>query len=414
MILYKPENDIMLSHAGKQHSYKVAVSLENIGRLARFVTSTYYMPSRFPDSIFAKFKPLDKFFSKRCENDLSPDKVIRYPFFEIPEILLRGVVGNKRVVSDMVCARDALFDNFVAKTQLADCKIFWGFQGSCLRSLEAAGKRKITAIAEFSNAHVTAAIRILEEEKIKNPEWADSINNLYFPKWYIERLKKEPLAADWCVVESEFAKKTLEEAGISSGKILVLPLGTDMKKFAFKRREIKKPFQILFVGGVGQRKGIKYLLDAYEKIKSENTKLKIIGPVIGSGSAFRRRSDLYEYMGTLPHEEIVRQMHESDVLVLPSLVEGFGLVITEAMATGMPVIASRYSGAPEIIREGCDGFIIEPRDVNGMAARLEELAMRMEKTVEMGNNARERAEEFSWEKHTVRLRNILSYIENGK
>lgn len=401
--------NVLISHAGKQHAYKLALSLQKLGRLSKFVTSAYYDPVRFPDSLFSSFAGVDTFLKKRHEAGLS-DKVKRFPFFEIPELTLRALFGNNRLVSDAVCIRDMLFDGLVAKTQIRDCKAFWGFQGSCRESLKKAREIKITAVAEFSTAHVTSAIKILGEEKEKNPEWADSINNLYFPAWYLERLKEEPFLADYCVVASGFSKKTLEDAGVEAGKILVLPLGVDIEKFAFEKRKKNRPFQVLFVGSVGQRKGIKYLLDAVKRLNTHNVKLKIIGPIIGSGRTFKRYSGMHEYLGALNQDEIRRHMHESDCLVLPSVFEGFGRVIPEAMATGMPVIASANTAAPEIIREGVDGFVVEPRDIDGLSDKLEWLMTNEKKAADMGCNARKRAEEFSWERYTQKLKKLITVL----
>ena len=411
----KKENtdNVLLSHSGKQHSYKLAIALQKMGRLAKFITSAYYDPVRFPDKLFTKFKKIDKILRKRNEPGLS-DKTKRYPVFEIPELILRSLFANNKITSNAIYLRDALFDNFVAKTKIRDCKIFWGFQGSCLESLKAAKKKNIITIAEFATGHVTTALRILGEEKIRNPEWADSISNLYFPSWYLERLKKEPSVADYCVAASGFCKRTLETEGVSPEKILTLPLGVDLEKFTFKKRETKGLFQILFVGGVGQRKGIKHLLDAYARIKEKNTRLKIIGPIIGSGKAFRKRSSLYEYQGVLSQDEIVLHMQQSHVLVLPSLFEGFGLVIPEAMATGMPVIASTNSAGPEIIREKIDGFILNPSDVDVLASKIKWLMENREKAVKMGENAHERAKHFSWGKYSERLEKILQVVDHGK
>lgn len=405
--------DILLSHSGKQHCYKLALSLDKLGRLGRLATSTYYDPVRFPDRIFLRFRQADSFLRKRHENGLS-DKVARFPFFEIPELILRLLFGNSRIAQEAVCARDALFDKFVSATQMREWGIFWGFQGSCLESLKSARRKKILAIVEFATGHVEAAIDILEKERLKNPEWKDSINNLYFPDWYLKRLREEPFYADYCVVASEFSGKTLESAGVGKSKILRLPLGVDIDKFVFKKRAIKDKFRILFVGGIGQRKGIKYLLDAVKKLDSSNIILKIAGPVIGSGRAFRSYSGYYNYLGTLGTDQVIKAMHESDCLVLPSLFEGFGLVIPEAMATGMPVIASTSSAAPEIIREGIDGFLAEPADTDGLAAKLEWLLKNRKKAVKMGENARERVKAFSWDRHIERLKHLLEIVERGK
>lgn len=405
--------DILVSHSGRQHSYRLAVALQELGRLNKFVTSSYYDSSRFPDRLFSRFKRLDLILRKRYEPNLSK-RVKRFPIFELPELFLRLISGNSKVASETVCLRDTTFDKFVARTQIRNCKVFWGFQGSCLESLEEAKKKSIVAIIELATGHVTAAIKILQEEKQRSPEWADSISNLYFPRWYLRRLEKEPFVADYCLVASEFTKRTLEGVGVESRKILKLPLGVSLEKFKFKERLIRYPFQIIFVGGVGQRKGIKYLLDAVRILNSDKIKLKIIGPIVGSGKAFKRYAEFYEYLGLLSQEDIVKHMHDSDCLVLPSLFEGFGLVIPEAMATGMPVIASPNSAAPDIIREGVDGFIVNPNDVSRLAEKINWMSENREKVLEMGRNASERAREFSWDKHRERVSTLLENIDHER
>ena len=98
------------------------------------------------------------------------------------------------------------------------------------------------------------------------------------------------------------------------------------------------------------------------------------------------------------------------MLVLPSVFEGFGLVIPEAMATGMPVIASTHSIGPEIIRERRDGFVLEPDDVAGLAAKLDWLASHRTEACVMGREASERAKELSWDRHAKRVGEIIGEI----
>jgi starch synthase len=403
-------NDVILSHSGKQHAYKTATALLEIGRLRKFITSSYFDPSRIPDKWLWRNERVRRYLQKRYEPRLH-GTVLRNLTFELPEVAIRKLFGNNRIASDAVCYRDALFDRSTAAFQIHGARIFWGFQGSCLQSLRRARSRGITAILEFATAHVPTAVRILSEESLMNPEWADSISNLSFPGWYLRRLEEEPASSDYCVAASGFTKRSLEASGVPSDKIQLLPLGADLEKFRFTRRPSSGPFQILFVGGVGQRKGIKYLLDAYERVRSAHTRLKIIGPIMGSGKAFRSRSSLYEYLGILSQDEVVRYMQESHVLVLPSLLEGFGLVIPEAMATGMPVIASDHSAAPEIIREGVDGFVLKPDDVDGLAEKLESLMADRKRSADLGRNASERAEEYSWQKYQDRLKIFLGYVD---
>src|SRR5262249_55665589 len=95
---------------------------------------------------------------------------------------------------------------------------------------------------------------------------------------------------------------------------------------------------------------------------------------------------------------------------LPSISEGFGLVIPEAMATGMAVIASTHSIGPEIIREGRDGFLLPPDDIEGLAAKMEWLGGHPEEACQMGREAAVQAKAVSWEAHGKRLREILREI----
>ena len=106
--------------------------------------------------------------------------------------------------------RDAAFDKWVASRFAFESDIFWGFQGSCLESLQAAKTAGRLAVCEFATAHVTAAIRILSEEAEKHPEWAGTISNLHFPDWYRQRLEQEPHAADVCIAASGFTQRSLE------------------------------------------------------------------------------------------------------------------------------------------------------------------------------------------------------------
>ncbi len=133
--------------------------------------------------------------------------------------------------------------------------------------------------------------------------------------------------------------------------------------FGFHQRDAHGPLRVLFVGGVGQRKGIKYLLEAARKLNSAAVEFRVVGPLPSDLSPLKPYANHVQWTGRMDQAGVVREMQAADVLVLPSVFEGFGLVIPEAMATGLPVIASTHSIGPEIIRQGREGFVIEPDDV---------------------------------------------------
>lgn len=397
----------LVSHSGKQHAYQHAHSLQRIGRLDRLVTSTYYRPDRFPDSIARRFAKADRFLRKRWHERLDGDRVVRRMDLELPELVQRNLLGRGAAAELAMFRRDAKFDAWVARRYAGDCEAFWGFQGSCLESLRAARSRGRLAVCEFATAHVTSAIEILTAESERHPEWAGTISNYHFPDWYRERLEREPAEADRCIAASGFTRSSLLAVGVPADSIDVLPLGVDVDQFAFRPRSADGPLRVLFVGGIGQRKGIKYLLEAIAKIDSANVQLKLLGPLPSDQTPLRRWSSRFEYLGRTDQAGVVEHMHRADVLVLPSVFEGFGLVIVEAMATGMPVITSTHSCGPEVIVEGEHGFVLAPDDVDGLAEKIAWCAANRRAVVQMGVEAAKRAQAFSWSAHADRLRILI-------
>jgi glycosyltransferase involved in cell wall biosynthesis len=154
--------------------------------------------------------------------------------------------------------------------------------------------------------------------------------------------------------------------------------------------------RVLYVGSLGQRKGLSYALDAVQALGTKVT-LTLIGrntspecvPLV---AALER----HRWVETLPHSQILEQMHQHDVLVLPSLFEGFALVIGEALSQALPVIATANSGATEVVREGVEGFIVPIRDSQTIAERLQQLAEDRYLLVTMRQACLRRAEEMNW------------------
>lgn len=401
----------LVAHSGKQHAYRHALSLQSLGCLAGFVTSSYFKPRQFPDRLLAISPRMNRFLLRRSLAGLREDLVHRRWRYEAPEIASRWLRGNSRSADIHMFRRDERFDRWVARRFSSVGKVFWGFQGSCLHSLAAARAAGRLAVAEFTIAHVTTAIQILSREIERHPEWAATVSNAVFPDWYRERLEQEPFAADYCIVTSGFMKRSLLAAGVPEEKMRVLPLGVDLGQFQPVSRRADGPFRILFVGGVGQRKGVKYLLEAYRKIRSPSTELVLAGPLPADMSPLKPYEQMVTLTGRLNQAEVIEQMRNADVMVLPSLLEGFALVVPEAMATGLPVIASTHTGSgTEMIREGRDGFVIEPDDVEGLARHLDWLATHRQQARQMGNEASERAHEFSWSAHAGRVAQLLHEI----
>jgi glycosyltransferase involved in cell wall biosynthesis len=258
--------------------------------------------------------------------------------------------------------------------------------------------------------HPKTVRNILLEEIERTPIAAFSLEaepDLSLTKKSFDELSREPHLANGWVVASTFTAQTLSENGIPYEQIHVVPYGVDDCAFAERLRPplIDKPFTIIFVGSLVQRKGLSYLLDAVRLISSRTVRVVLCGRGLLDRDLIDSYSDLnIEVNAGLDREALVREIHKADVFVLPSLVEGFGHVILEAMSCGIPVIATPHTCAPDVIVDGVHGFIVPIRDPEAIAERLSWGVDHREELASMGEAAAARARRFSWERFRVALR----------
>lgn len=393
----------ILSHAGKQHAYHVAKALLKLGLLEKFYTSSYVRPKWLQDLFIQTH---NTFWSRRFINGLNGKHVESNWRFEFPEMVLNKLYGQSAKTIDAIYKRDVAFDKSLA-TRMHQLKgdIFWGFQGSCYECLNAAKRSNKLAICELATAHAPAAKRILEEEKMLHPEWADSIDNISFPQSYYERLCKEPHQADVVIGASQFTLQTLREDGVPESKLRFLPLGFELEHIPFDSNRKRKsgPIRLLYAGRITQRKGIKYLLEAMKQFTSDEVELHIIGYVHGSGEALKQYTNFILHP-PMQQYELFKKYQEFDAFVLPTVFEGFGLVIVEAMAAGLPVITTPNSIGPELINIGENGYIIPIRNVEALKNAVHEyLKKNAEERESMRVKAREAALKYSWDAYRERL-----------
>jgi glycosyltransferase involved in cell wall biosynthesis len=191
--------------------------------------------------------------------------------------------------------------------------------------------------------------------------------------------------ADAIVVPSAFAARSFLAQGVPAAKLHTIPYGAPLEAFHPAAEEVgipsSKNFDVLFVGAVGLRKGLPYLIQAFANLHHPHKTLRIAGSITADGrellanlSAHHLSLDGVEFVGPLPRPALAGLMARSDVLVLPSMEDGFGLVLAEAMASGCVPIASNHTGAEDLYTDGVEGFVVPAGDSQAIAHRLQQLA----------------------------------------
>ena len=328
---------ILISHpTGNENVRQAALALHEANLLGEFWTCL----SWDPDAVINHFLP------KSLRNQLarrSSPKSVR-PFVRTAPVrelgrLLFGMFGIDVVLQDLdrkVAARLGRARNWTG---------VYAYEDGALESFRTAKNRGIHCIYDLPIGHWRAAQQIYREEMELQPDWAETLTGLSDSDEKLARKEEELKLAERVVVASSFTEQTLRGANFTAA-VSVIPYGAP----AVSQSEIVPrfgPLRVLFAGSLGQRKGLSYLLQAVESIGRDKVELTLLGRktalnCVPLEAAVRR----HRWIPTLPHQEVLREMQRHDVLVLPSLFEGFGLVILEAMAQGLVVIATAaYGGA---------------------------------------------------------------------
>jgi glycosyltransferase involved in cell wall biosynthesis len=276
-------------------------------------------------------------------------------------------------------------------------RAIYAYEDGALESFRAARARELKRIYDLPIGYWQVGQRIFAEEAEREPEWAPTLTGMLDSADKLARKTDELRLATRVVVASTFTKRTLTGSPCTA-QIDVVPYGAPSAIFD----KVSKPsrrLKVLFAGSLGQRKGLSYLLKAVESLK-DGVELTLLGRKVIEGCApLDSAVRAHRWIPTLSHNAVLREMHNHDVLVLPSLFEGFGLVILEAMAQGTPVIATDHTAGPDVIEDGKDGFMVPIRSAEAISEKLDLLASDREKLMSMKLAARQKAQSRRWENY---------------
>lgn len=363
---------------GRFHAFTLARELQRRGHLVRLITS-------YPKWL-------------ACRDGLPRERVRSLPWIEIAARALHHCHAPRRLLHLGERHLLAAFDRGAAQ-QLGAGDLCVAWSGSARLTLRRARELGMVTVLERGSCHIETQRELLRDCHLQ----AAAPDHELVPDHAVAQELAEYQEADYICVPSSFARASFVARGIDPARILSVPLCVDITRFTPAAGPAGR-FRILHVGAVSRQKGCHQLLAAFTALGSPSAELRLVGPILPElHAALAAAGTNVHALGAMPAARLPEQYRSAAVFVLASIQDGFGQVLLQAMASGLPVVASRNSGAPDVIRDGIDGLLFDAGDVATLAAHLQRLHRDPELRLTMGRNARERALDFRSERYGDRI-----------
>jgi glycosyltransferase involved in cell wall biosynthesis len=363
-------------------------------------------------------KNLASKFRRRAVTEVPYDKVVSYPLGELLR-LATGSLDKDGRMTDFVWEYTELgFDRKVARNLPAGITGVYGYEHSSLFTFQRAKQLGVKVAYEVPAPDTRYSKRVLDQELEKFPQMRTPYH-IYTEKKENRRLARrmaEWESADLVVCASHFTKNSFSEYGLDTSKVRIVPLGAPpvvpRDAAMAQGRSLEGPLKVIWAGTFGIRKGAHYLLEAWRKGQfGRHARLSVYGTIALPDSVLKPLADGIEFCGTVSRDELIGKFQESDVLIFPTLADGWGMVATEAWSCGLPVIATERAGASELLQDGKNGILIRAGSADAIVDALNWCLANRAAVAAMREPALTAAAAWQWSDYRRRHADVLR--ENG-
>ncbi len=395
----------IVAQIGAREHYAVPRALHRRGALQRLYTDFWSPPP--PATLPASSRALRALLSRR-HPDLPRERVTSFnptavlDALQYPLLRRLGMAPDQQDTFIQIGRRfaESVRRDLQRRGRLPENTAYFGFNTGCLETLSLLNEHGLPSVVDQIDPGVTEVELVIEESR-QWPGWAETPPAVHAA--YYERLKAEWDAATRVLVNSDWSREALIDQGVSADKIIVVPLAYEPPAGLPETsvRPSTGPLHVLWLGQVVLRKGIQYLIEAARSLPEKDFTFTIAGPIGISPDALRRAPANLKFLGTITRDRVSEVYREADVFVLPTVSDGFALTQLEAMAHGLPVIATRNCG--RVVTDGEDGWLIEARSTRSLTDALGRCLDERDRLQEMGRRARQKLSAYTLEAYADRL-----------
>lgn len=381
---------VILSHpTGNANVRTISQALAEANLLGKFYTcvAVYKNTFLFQLSRFKPFRELQRRFFPQVLRGYTNTRPLR----ELGRIGSQKFGWQKALVHEKgVFCIDKVYEDldFHVSRNLKQCAAVYAYEDGALQSFENAKRLRVHCLYDLPTGYWRAHREYLEEERKRLPEWGMTLKGFKDSERKLHKKDQEIFMADAIFVASSFTRDTLKFYPGTLPPIHLVPYGfPEVKKNRVYRNFHHRKIKILFVGGLSQLKGIANVLAAADFYR-DFVDLTIVGRKLVEGCIpLEEGLAKHTWIPSLPHEEVLKLMSCHDLFVFPSLFEGYGLVIAEAMSQGTPVLTTNRTCGADFIKDGENGWFVDAGETGSLIRKIGQILSNPECISRVGKEA---------------------------
>lgn len=357
---------------------QVALAFQEHGALDAFVTGVAFRPDGALIKTLHRLGPQGRSVARELERRstfLDPSLVKTVPFWEMARLLAARAGADPVLVDRLWDRASHVFDATVAQRYAPNTEAIYAYEYTAKASFERAKQEGAFAVLDLPSLNNRAYEALQQAERERFPELRSKADPYFASKFARRQARRdsEVELADVLVANSNLTRRSHVEAGVDPEKFIVVPLGAPPAIEAVTRAfDPATPLRVVWAGAFSLRKGAHLLLEALRAFpRRTGLQLDVYGSRQLSDTMMGEAIEGVTFHGSQPQSRLFAAFEAADVLIFPTLSDGFGLVVGEAFARGLPVITTDQAGSTDLVKSGENGLIIPAGDVGAIQRALE-------------------------------------------
>lgn len=417
------KDKIIVAHPYQQHSFMTAAAIKKMGLLEKYVTSTYDKKNSLTNLVkkFLRGDNLKRASKRKCayleDSEIKQICELQNLFMLLLHRLDKKKKYYNKLNNFFIKSFNYKLFKYIKKNKINNVIVYDTVCYDFIKKIRK-DNMKVNIIIDMS-APSLVYMNLMFNKYIDNQLSESLLREELISYEYIQQVEKakyEIENADYFLVASEFTSKSLEYMGIKKDKIFKCKYGIEVNnnEQLFNSQSINKKMKIVFIGNVTEKKGFHFFEKIAKELGYDKFEFHVIGKYEENDPLIFRNKDKMKFYGYVTHDEVMRLCSIMDFIIFPSLSDGYGFSVLEAMSKGVIPIVSKNAGISDLIVNNINGYKFSLENIYEAVSFCKEIFENDIQRKKIKEAVKESVENTTWDKYNDDIKYAIGRILEGK